>query len=197
MRIEVGQQPVRAVAHRQAPHHLRQQREVEPLGCQLAACDGAASVTAPLEGRVARGPAHAIRGHEPELLDGEFRVSLVLATRQATGHLGKPQWVEPRLQSQRHLAQRDIQGCGRDTAVDHIDPGTQRTLPLRQIERKRRVLAQRADIDAGQRRVNRPAPALPVGALGQQRLCETPGHAESIAPVGGGRRIDAHVVMAQ
>ena len=197
LRAQLGEQLAQRVAERHAGRNLAHQREVEPLRAELAAARRLAYALAPDELHVAARPADAVGGQKAELLRGDRQPFGVALPGETPFDLFEADRIDLARQAQRDFAQREVDGRVLRLAVVHVEPGTQRAVAFAQFERQRDVAAQLAHVGARHFGVDQAAPMPPVAAVAEQRLGEASARAETLAPRGRRRRVEAHLVAAQ
>ena len=197
LRVQLAQQLAHRVAQRHARGDLRHQRQVQPLRAEVAACGALTGARVPVQRHVAARPADAVAGQETELACRQCPVLVAMLAGEPAFDLREHQRLHVGGQLQRDLAQGHVDGRAAGLAVVHVEPGPHGAVAFAELERQRHVPAQLADVGARQLRVDDAAPALPVAALGQQRLGEARAQREALAPLGRRRGIQAHLVAAQ
>ena len=174
-------------------HHA----DVEALGLELAAGDGAALALAPGDAQVALRPGQAVAGAKAEATHGDRGAIAEPLGIDPAGDLLERERLDARVQAQRDRAQGDVERDAGRLAAAHLEPGAQRAVAFAQLERQRNAPTQLAQVGARQLSVGVAAPEAPVAALGEQRLGEAAAQAEALAPARGRRRIEPQVVLAQ
>ena len=170
-------------SERQTAGHLRQGRQVQPVGPQFALRRGLAVGIGVHQPQVAAGPGQAVVGLELQRLRREFKPA------------GEPTPPQPALdgrQNQRaqigrqrgvHIGQRQVGRAAHHLPAAHIGPGPQRAPALRHLDAHIGVVPQVRHIDPREMGKHLAAPVLPVAIAGaQQRRAKQTDQTETVAP---------------
>jgi len=151
----------------------------------------------PRQPHVARWPGDAVGRLEAEVLGRQRDAGRVAARVQAAAGMRDGQRLDLRRQPHGDAGELHVGGGRAPVVVLEVQPQPQRALAALELERQVDVALQLRDVAARQVGVEGARPAAPVAGVREQRLAGARAQREAVAPVGGRRGVDAHVVRAQ
>ena len=211
--LQLAQQRAQPGADRQALGQRGQQGQIKPVGGELAAVQRrqpgvAAGIAlggcgragrrrhraAPLQGQLAGRPHRAIGQGEAQTLQGQVHAVATALGHQAAAQIGQAHRCQATRQLHRHTAQHRVQGQGLRRASIKVQPATQRSAALLQVNRQADMAAQLRHIGAWQMDMQRTLPAAPVAGARQQGTTRLGRDDKALAPIGRRCRVQAQLV---
>ncbi|MPM74726.1 hypothetical protein SDC9_121715 [bioreactor metagenome] len=172
-RAQLAQQVMHGRLQRQALGDLREHRQMQLAGAQLAML-GLARLLVCARTGVAKeqrgvGPAQAVVRHEGEVLDAGLEAVVELLRAHAPLHRAQRQRLQLVAQRGPHLLQRQVRHAAHHLAAPHIYPGAHRATALAHGEGAQvGIFVDARHISVGQVGIKLAAPVLPAAAAHRQ-----------------------------